>query len=476
MQRYIFTAVLAVGTLVLLLPPRVSAATAPVLDVPPGLSIAEIKMTGSEFVMLQNNTGAPITDLNTYRLYAFNSVNPLAANVSSSSQQLPIGILGAGQTILLSDGGATCGAAITADLSVSLTDSTGYLQVYKSDISGGILSQAAGDAVSWTSGTNPASGMISDVPSNSKDPGAAWYRYKNTGGSLAYVWQQADTDPNDTCQLNVVINSTSAPGPKNPGNQLLPGTPPPATIISVPIGTDDSKKTAGLPLADIGLKAPLLNEILPNPASPQTDADDEFIEIYNSNPEPFDLTGFKLQAVSTSSGSTRTYTFPSGTIIKPQSFAAYPSANISISLNNAGAQVMLLDPYDTVISQTEPYGKAEDGWAWALADGKWYWTTTSTPGKQNVIQADADAGGDSTKSGVGTVAGASVDGGAAGSGSAGVASATSAQGATLHPSVLVAVAAAALVYGLYEYRGDIANAVYKLRRDGIFRRKNRPQS
>src|SRR3972149_6494200 len=68
--------------------PRVLAASPPTAAVPPGLSLAEIKVTGNEFIMLQNNTGASITDLSRYWLYFFNNVNPLAVGVSSSSQHL----------------------------------------------------------------------------------------------------------------------------------------------------------------------------------------------------------------------------------------------------------------------------------------------------------------------------------------------------------------------------------------------------
>src|SRR3990167_2477267 len=112
----------------------VFAATAPTLAVPPGLSLAEIKITGNEFIMLINNSEAAIPDLSKYWLYGFNNTNPLSAGVNSSSQQLPSGSLQPGQTILLSStGGPTCGAAITTKLSIGLTDSGGYLEVIKTE-------------------------------------------------------------------------------------------------------------------------------------------------------------------------------------------------------------------------------------------------------------------------------------------------------------------------------------------------------
>src|SRR5438067_379849 len=94
----------------------------PIVGGPSGLSIIEIKITGNEFIMLQNNSGSTISDLSKYWLYNFNNINPLAAGVSSSAQQLPATSLANGQTVLLSaNGGGTCGAAATTKLSISLT-------------------------------------------------------------------------------------------------------------------------------------------------------------------------------------------------------------------------------------------------------------------------------------------------------------------------------------------------------------------
>lgn len=101
---------------------------------PVGLSIAELKITGDELVLLQNNTGTDIPNLGIYWLSVFNNVNPLAANVSSSQQQLPAVPLLAGQTLLLSANPAeTCGASVAGKLSVSLGDTGGFCKLTKWD-------------------------------------------------------------------------------------------------------------------------------------------------------------------------------------------------------------------------------------------------------------------------------------------------------------------------------------------------------
>ncbi|MBI2588947.1 lamin tail domain-containing protein [Candidatus Saccharibacteria bacterium] len=482
------------------MPKGVLAATPPVLAVPSGLALAEIKVTGNEFVMLENNTGTTISDLSKYWLYNFNNVNPLAASVSSSSQQLPAGSLASGQTVLLSaNGGSTCGAAVTAKLALSLTDSGGFLEVVQTSLSGGLLVQVAGDAVSWSSGLNSAAGMITNVPSNSSAPNGAYYRYQNpVSTGAAYLWQQADVDTVNSCQLNVFISGVSTPGPTNPGNQLLAGDPPPATIISL---SDDTSQTqsstaVGLPPADIGLAAPQINEVLPNPAEPQTDSEDEFIELYNSNDKAFDLTGFIIQTGTTTF---HNYSFPAGTMLEPKSFSAFFSVDTNLSLSNTSGQARLLDPFGNTISTTEIYSSAKDGQSWSLANGKWYWTSSATPNAANIIvqplsiKSLSVGSPSTTPSSVASATKKSATPAAkTNAAAAPKAKATSPTNTSstlsnnkltpattsrnLHPLVLAGVGALAVAYAAYEYRDDLANRFYQFRRYRETRRTARKPS
>ena len=446
---------------------RAWAANPPELAVPSGLSLAEIKITGTEFLMLQNNTGSTISDLSKYWLYIFNNVNPLASGVSSSSQQLPSGVLGNGQTILLSaNGGNTCGATVTAKLSLSLTDSGGFLEVVQASLIGGLLVQTAGDAVSWSSGVNSAVGMITNVPSSTSAPSGAYYRYQNTSAGAPYLWQLADVDSINTCQLNVTVSGVSTPGPSG----LLVGSAPPATIVSLSDGSQTSGSSL-LPPADVGLAAPQINELFPNPAEPQTDSEDEFIELYNSNDVAFDLTGFKLQTGTTT---LHNYTFTAGTSLAPKSFTAFYSIDTNLSLGNSGGQARLLDPAGNVISQSDVYAKAPDGQSWALANGNWYFTTTPTVSGANVINqplsvktlsvgsataATKKAATTASK----TIATPKVKAASTSSSNSPGSSAIK-NASPLHPLVLAGVGLGAVAYAAYEYRNDLQNRLYQFRR------------
>lgn len=435
------------------------AASPPALAGPSGLSLAEIKITGNEFLLLQNNSGSAISDLSKYWIYDFNNVNPLAAGVSSSTQQLPPAALADGQTVLLnSSGGQTCGAAVTAKLSVSLTDSGGFLEVVQTNLVNGVLQQTAGDAVSWSSGVNGTPGMISSVPSSTVDPAGAYYRYQNPSASPAYLWQAADVDAANICQLNVKISGTPTAGPVNPGNQLLAGAPPPAVFVRA---DDQQGSGAVLPPGDIGLAAPIINELLPNPAEPQSDNEDEFIELYNPNDRGFDLTGFKIEV------GTRTahdFAFPDSTILPARSFTAFYSVDTNLSLSNSGGQSRLLDPFGNIISQTDLYAAAKEGQTWALANGKWYWTTLATPNKANIIKLAAATKSKAKKSTTNLASSQNNGAGSAGTNAASNSQPAASQSSGLHSGILAGVGIAALLYGLYEYRYDLANRFYQLRR------------
>lgn len=463
-MRKLQRAVLWVGTITFLLPLHALALAPPTMDVPQGLSFAEIKITGDEFLVLQNNTGTTITDLSSYWLENFNNMNPLAAGVSNSSQQLPQVALGDGQTLLLSSTTMpTCGSAVAGKLSLSLTDSGGFLELVQlTQNAGGAIAETPGDVVNWSSSAN---GLVQNVPSNTKDPKATYYRYRDGAN---YPWQLADIDTGNTCQLDVVQSGQ----PTQTVNIGLgqSSASPPATILSLLADSPSGTMAAVLPPADLGLLAPQLSELLPNPNGTGTDGSDEFVELYNPNEKPFDLSGFSLQVGTTT---THNYTFPAGTLLPAKAFKAFYSSDTGLSMSNTAGQAVLLDPFGTQISMTEAYGTAKDGQAWALAKGKWYWTTNPTPGGVNVINQPATSSKPSSSTKKVSAKNASGVKGASTVATAG-ASTSGAQDTALttpiHPWTLALVALAALLYGAYEYRVDIRNRFAQYRADRAARR------
>jgi Lamin Tail Domain len=443
-------------SLVVISPLHVSAISPPSPTVPPGLSVAQIKITGDEFVVLQNNAGAAIPDLSVYWLYDFNNVSPLAPGVSSSQQQLPAVSLDAGQTLVLSASSRdTCGAEVAGKLSLSLTDSSGFLEIVQlGQDSSGAVQQKSGDMVSWSSG---ASGIIQNMPGSTKDPQGMYYRYQNGSN---YAWQLADLTAT-ACQLAAI---TAPNTPAQPVSTLAAASDlPPVTIINTAEANDSAPPA--LPAADIGLSAPQINELLPNPSGTANDGTDEFIELYNPNSAVFDLSGFVLQTGITTKHS---YVFPAATTLLPKSFTAYYSSDTGLSLSNTSGQAFLLDPLGNTIGRSDPYGSAKDGAAWAVAKGVWLWTTNPTPNSANVIkQATTTSKKSSTSKATSTSKSNTAVKGASTTGSPNSSTGSAAQVANMtpiHPWTLAIVAVLAVAYGVYEYRFDLANRLYEFRR------------
>lgn len=462
--------------------PAWAATTPPLMATPLGLSFLQVKITGDEFIVLQNNTGVAISDLGSYWLTAYNNVNPLASGVSSSNQQLPAASLAAGQTLLLSANPmSTCSAAVAGKLSLSLSDSGGFLQIGKATItSGGSVVNQPGDSLSWSSG---AAGQVPNLPSNTKDPMAVLYRYQN---GVSYPWQLADLEATNFCQLNVMVAGGTAPSAAVTP-LTLPAASPPATIIESGTSSPTDTSQTNLPAADVGLMAPQLSELLPNPAGSGNDSTNEFIELYNPNDQVFDLSGFSMRVGTTTQHS---FIFPAGLTIEPLSFRAFYAYQTKLSLSNSGSQVLLLDPSGAVLASAQ-YGTAQDGLAWALAAGIWYWTIQPTPDAANVIRQlpatpKATASAAPKKATIKKAAAPKSSKTAKAKTkstktkklkTAKLTTASSAAHKTvitpIHWWPLALVGAGALLYALYEYRGDLANGLFKLRSHFKFGRSPR---
>ncbi len=152
-------------------------------------------------------------------------------------------------------------------------------------------------------------------------------------------------------------------------------------------------ETIPLSLTDTGLSSlyPVLNitELLPDPASPATDASDEFIELHNPNSFDVNVAGFSLKSGQTFSGN---YTLPDLTV-PAGGHIALTSAQTHLGLSNSGSSVGLFDPLGSQIGATVSYTAAKAGNTWAHFESGWAWTTTPTPGAPNILTAPADVAG-----------------------------------------------------------------------------------
>jgi hypothetical protein len=320
--------------------------------------------------------------------------------------------------------------------------------------------------------------------------------------SLASTGSYIDTD-NDMADFG--ISTSPSPDAGNTVTSETSGVPQPSVPLPedgcsiAPAGSgsgdddgtgdDDSGDPNDTdPAPNSGLLAPQLSEVLPNPAAPQTDEADEFIEIYNPNDTAFDLGGYML---TVGTATTHSYTFPDGTVLAAGAFTSFYSADTGLSLSNSGGQVQLIDPNDTVLCKSDAYGTAKEGQSWAFIDGTWQWTTVPTPNAANVaVSAPAAAVKAATtktpaakKATTAKAATAKAKTTAAKKPKKAAAKTTKTSTfaanaadskSPLHPAILATVVLLAVLYGAYEYRQDMANYVRRFRDNRAHRRKNRP--
>jgi predicted extracellular nuclease len=126
-----------------------------------------------------------------------------------------------------------------------------------------------------------------------------------------------------------------------------------------------------------------------------TEADPDWIEIYNSSSSAIDITGYKIYDSGGNAGTKPKKEFPSGTIVPANGFFVIVTDDADASgfgLSSAGEEVWLENASGTVIdnvvftamSETQSYGRLPDGGTWQLL-------STITRGTSNLLGIDFSA-------------------------------------------------------------------------------------
>jgi len=121
----------------------------------------------------------------------------------------------------------------------------------------------------------------------------------------------------------------------------------------------------------------VINEVLPSPKG--SDAENEYIEIFNKNDFKVDISEWSLQDIK---GAIKTFVFPSNTIIQTLNYLVFYRPQTKITLNNSGDGLKLLKP-NTEIADEIYYEKAELGKSFNRIEEIWEWSLNLTPGKEN---------------------------------------------------------------------------------------------
>jgi hypothetical protein len=290
------------------------------------------------------------------------------------------------------------------------------------------------------------------------------------------------------------INLAPEPDPDAPSEDTpTEETPPDEDTVTVETPTDpvETPEPEVLPPTDEAEPAvtpePLLpiviNELMIDPESPALDSNDEWIELYNPNNEVFSLSGYKIQ---TGSSYSYTYLFVDE-LIQPFGYFILSSSDSNLALSNTAGAARILDLGGLVSGTAVTYDDVEEGNSYALdSSGTWHWTTTPTQGQVNifteapvVVKKTVVAKKTTAVKAAATKASATKAAATKAATKPKAQATTTAQtdvpvqAAPARPLLLATFAVLAVLYGLYEYREDLSNSLWRARRYIEFRRKNR---
>jgi len=391
---------------------------------------------GQEFIEIYNNTALDI-DLSGWHVqYASATKTDWLSPTRTISLS---GAIKSGEYYLIASTGYLTD---TADITYSstLSQTGGHLRVIDD---GGLLQ----DQIGWGNAVMPLGVAIPAPPS-----GSSISRLTNSLGfnlsednNTDYAISLSPTPSADNlitlAAVEEDVASSSSP---------TPSTTPPVTVE----------------YADIQI-----SELLPNPAAPQSDDKDEYVELYNPNSFDVDLSGYII-----ATGINSTYKYAVKNLVIPAGgYALFKSGDTNLSLSNTTGKAQLMAPDGTLLDETGVYDKALPGAAWIFNAGNWVWTTTATPGLDNIYtqltfvkaatttkkaaKAPSKTAKRKSPAAAKTKKKKSVKSAVPLAGST-----TPPPAAPIHPLVLAGIGSGALLYALYEYRNDLGNTLYRLRR------------
>jgi hypothetical protein len=323
---------------------------------------------GNEFIEVENRTDQDL-DLSLFSLqyHGLTSVNwsnkPLSFVNPTVTKIAP-----GNRALLLSSSYNLAGSDPIAKFTAGFADSGGSIRIIPT-LS---LDQTLGDQLSWGA-TDPP--ICSTAPKHSD--GQSLKRYPSDDGVLV-----------DSSVSGKDFYVSSAPSPNLLDTQDPFSIDEVADYCGKPVEPDPDVTAPGAP-EDPAAPPPKvyaiaqITELFPDPVSPQTDENNEYIELFNPNTEPLDLTGYKLQ---TGLNSTYTYLLD-GLILQPSEYYAIARKDSKLTLSNTTSKARLKNPNDEVIFETEAYEDTNPAQSWQLIDGQWGWSSSPSPSAVNIADS-----------------------------------------------------------------------------------------
>jgi len=161
---------------------------------------------------------------------------------------------------------------------------------------------------------------------------------------------------------------------------------------------EEIKQNEGIPVQGQQSEASadvFISALLPNPASPLLDTQDEWIEIATTNNTPQDISGYRL---SDTLGTSKEYILPAGSIVSKEKPLKVFSKESKIALNNEGDIVVLKTPDGRIVSESVKYPSASAGAVWFKDGSEWLWQQDEEADSYGTIVSEPSSQGTATSS------------------------------------------------------------------------------
>jgi hypothetical protein len=447
--------------------------------------------TGQEFIELIN-IGNESADLTGYQL----QYTPSTGNVASTKNFVTFRsgtILYHGGYLLIapSDYLTTTSPIITYDINssfsglsgsgatVSLVDNIGIL-VDRVGYGSSTVILKEGDLASAPSGGKSIERVTVDTTAQDTDNNKNDFSVNDVPTPLTTNVTQLDIDPE--VEESTIVPSSEIIDTTVSENIEMESEAVESNIIET-VPTSNEQPTTYKPI--------LLNELFIDPDSPLTDANDEWVELYNPSNETAYISGYTLYAGTSYSYH---YTFLEGSSIASHGYLSVTSGNAAIALANGGGAAKIVSPVGEIFDQVT-YDTSKTGQSWAKdSSGIWQWTTTPSQDSQNIFTTSLN---DPIKAAAASLAAAKKPKTTASATSKPKAAAvtkpkapaksksnssnsdTTAPGLIDAPMpipawLLAVFGGLAILYAVYEYRFELSNKFFQFREYRANRRANRP--
>jgi PKD repeat protein len=200
------------------------------------------------------------------------------------------------------------------------------------------------------------------------------------GGALTYLWNFGDGETSSEPTPTHVFNKSGKYKIKLTVADKLAAIGEKTANLTIKTSNSSS---AEITVAYNGKPGIIINEFIPNPAGAD---ESEWIELKNIAAYEINLADWQIDDAKDGS---RPYAIPEGTIIKPNELLIFHRQKTKLALNNNLDSVRLFNNNDELVYQID-YEDAKEGLAYALdQNNNWQWTSTPTPGTENLIVEEA---------------------------------------------------------------------------------------